>query len=125
MWPTRYFYPEAVGYLVARTVRCGKVNCRCRRLGERHGPYWYLYYRAWDGERWRQRARYVRADRVEALRRRLERVKAADRAITDLFRGARTFEQLVERLLACLSSQGRLPETHLEIASAWAEGAKR
>ena len=90
MWPTRYFYPEAVGYLVARTVRCGKVNCRCRRLGERHGPYWYLYYRAWDGERWRQRARYVRADRVEALRRRLERVKA------------------VERLLECLSSQGRL-----------------
>ena len=43
--------------------RCGKPSCRCLR-GMLHGPYWYLRWR----EGGRQRRRYVRLERVEAMR---------------------------------------------------------
>ena len=43
--------------------RCGKPSCRCAR-GMLHGPYWYLRWR----EGGRQRRRYVRLERVEAMR---------------------------------------------------------
>ena len=42
---------------------CGKPSCRCAR-GILHGPYWYLRWR----ERGRQRRRYVRLERVDAMR---------------------------------------------------------
>jgi hypothetical protein len=28
--------------LVERFSRCGKANCRCRRDGDKHGPFYYL-----------------------------------------------------------------------------------
>jgi hypothetical protein len=43
--------------------RCGKPSCRCAR-GILHGPYWYLRWR----EHGRQRRRYVRLERVDAMR---------------------------------------------------------
>ena len=43
-------------------VGCGTAGCRCTR-GERHGPYFYLFWRE-DG---RLRKRYVRAADVEAV----------------------------------------------------------
>jgi hypothetical protein len=37
--------PEPVGCLVVKTQLCGKKNCRCHILGERHGPYlWFVRY---------------------------------------------------------------------------------
>ena len=67
MYPTRYFDPEAVGYLTSQYVRCGKPGCRCRR-GRPHGPYHYLRFRRLEAGRWRQRKRYVPAGDVEAGR---------------------------------------------------------
>ena len=98
MYMTRYTDPEAVGWLVAEEVRCGKVNCRCRR-GRRHGPYWYLYYRDWDWRsgKWRLRKRYVKATDVEGVRARLERTKEAERAFRGLPRRGRALRGAVRR----------------------------
>ena len=109
MYPTRYFEPEAVGCLVAETVRCGKGRCRCR-WGKPHGPYWYLYYRAWDGRRWRLRKRYVPADQLEEARRRLERAKAGDRAISCLFGRARTLRAAIGKILGQRITEADLME---------------
>lgn len=32
-------------HVTQRTKRCGRPNCRCKTKGERHGPYWYGYWR--------------------------------------------------------------------------------
>ena len=85
MYLTRYTRPEAVGYLVAQRVRCGRPNCRCAR-GEKHGPYWYLVCRRIRGRRWRQRKVYVPRDQVSTVRAWLERNKARDRAMVQLLR---------------------------------------
>ncbi len=98
MYPTRYSDPEAVGYLVARYVRCGKPNCRCRS-GPGHGPYWYLVWRERDGGRWRQRKRYVQRDQVAEVRRKLAEAKARDRAMMDLLRQSRRLRGAVNRRL--------------------------
>ena len=61
--------------LVSHSVRCGKPACRCA-TGQRHGPYWYLYWR--EGRR--QRRRYVKRAELAAVRAVVERRRAADRA---------------------------------------------
>jgi len=83
MYPTRYIEPEAVGYLVAEYVRCGKPGCRCQR-GEKHGPYWYVHFRRLENGTWRQRKRYVPRDQVDVVRAHLERGKARDRTVMHL-----------------------------------------
>lgn len=85
MYLTRFYNPQAVGYLVAEMVRCGKPTCHCQR-GNRHGPYWYLYYRRFEGGAWRLHKRYVKKERLLDVRKALERTKARDRAVTDLLR---------------------------------------
>ncbi len=37
--------------VIQETRRCGRPACKCMRLGERHGPYWYGYWR--EGKRTR------------------------------------------------------------------------
>ena len=96
MYPTRYVNPEAVGYLVAEYVRCGKPNCRCER-GQKHGPYWYLYFRRLEDGVWRQRKRYVSANRVQAVRQWLEANKARDRATRALMSKSRRLRAAVQR----------------------------
>lgn len=51
------------GALCLQWVKCGKSACRCAS-GERHGPYWYLFWRQGG----RLHKRYVRAAEVEAVR---------------------------------------------------------
>ena len=108
MYATRYTAPEAVGYLVAERIRCGKPGCRCGR-GPGHGPYVYLHFRRREGGAWRPRKRYVAADQVEALRHRLDRTKAQDRATATLLAQAR-------RLRAAVNGrrQGRISDEQVE-----------
>ena len=94
MYPTRFIEPEAVGYLVAEYVRCGKLSCKCRR-GERHGPYWYLRFRRFESGAWRQRKRYVPTGRVMVIRAWLGRNKARDRASMTLVRQSRRLRAAV------------------------------
>ena len=95
----RFIEPEAAGYLVAEHVRCGKAGCKCRR-GEKHGPYWYLHFRRFEHGTWRQRKRYVSADRVPTVRAWLSRHKARERAAKALLRDSR-------RLRAAVSARRR------------------
>ncbi|MGE3511474.1 MAG: DUF6788 family protein [Vicinamibacterales bacterium] len=44
------------GAVCVRWVRCGKLNCRCRQGGPKHGPYFAQYWR----EGGRRQKRYVR-----------------------------------------------------------------
>ncbi len=99
MYLTRYSQPEAVGYLVAEYVRCGKPGCRCQR-GQRHGPYWYLRFRRLENGVWRQRKRFIPAAQVKAVRERLKRNKARDKAAMALLRQSR-------RLRAAVIARGR------------------
>ena len=96
MYPTRYIDPTAVGYLVAEHIRCGKPNCRCRG-GQRHGPYWYVMYRRFEGRRWRQRKKYVPRDKVSAVRSALETNKARDRSAMVLLGRSRKLRGAVAR----------------------------
>ena len=50
------------GSLHAERKRCNRPNCRCAR-GERHGPYFYLFWR----EGGKQHKRYLRAEEVDAV----------------------------------------------------------
>ena len=108
MYLTRYTRPEAVGYLVAQQVRCGKPNCRCAR-GEKHGPYWYLVYRRIKGGRWRQRKVYVPRDQVSAVKSWLERNKARDRAMAQLLRRSQRLRAAVGKC-----KRGKITETELK-----------
>jgi hypothetical protein len=54
------------GTLVTQTRRCGKAGCRCA-TGDPHGPYTYLS----SGVAGASRLRYVPADLVTAVTRRL------------------------------------------------------
>lgn len=108
MYATRYISPEAVGYLVAEYVRCGKPNCRCR-LGRKHGPYWHLRFRRLEDGIWRRRKLYVPARDVPAVQRWLEQNKARDRAATALLKdGRRLRSALAQRRL------GKINQTQLE-----------
>jgi hypothetical protein len=37
--------PTSAGTLRLEMVKCGKDRCKKCERGERHGPYWYLYFR--------------------------------------------------------------------------------
>ena len=108
MYPTRYIDPEGVGCLVAEHVRCGKPNCRCRR-GRRHGPYWYVMYRRFEDQRWRQHKTYVPRRMVSAMRERLEANKARDRSMMSLARRSRRLRGAVRSCVA-----GRISDQDLE-----------
>ena len=99
MYLTRYTDPEAVGYLVAEHVRCGKPGCSCA-TGRRHGPYWYLVYRCLEGGAWRQRKRYVPPDLEPAVRQHLEEAKARDRSATALLARSRQLRAAVRKGLS-------------------------
>ena len=108
MYMTRFTEPEAVGYLMPQHVSCGKRGCKCQR-GESHGPYWYLRFRRLEGGAWRQRKRYVPAERVETVRKWLRRNKDRDRAPRRLLRRAR---RLRSALRAC--RRGGIGESDLK-----------
>ncbi|MDD4890076.1 MAG: hypothetical protein PHU85_09105 [Phycisphaerae bacterium] len=108
MYLTRYSTPEAVGYLVAEFIRCGKPGCRCRR-GAEHGPYWYLHFRRREGGGWRPRKRYVAADQMPGLRDRLADTKAQDRATAALLAQARRVRAAVNE-----HSRGRISNEQVE-----------
>ena len=57
-------------------VRCGKSNCRCA-TGERHGPYYYRFWR--DGDRLRKE--YVSRSQVDGVK---ERCAARQKMQNDL-----------------------------------------
>ena len=60
------FLPKHVrlpGSMHVAFIRCGRPWCRCRN-GERHGPYWYLYWD--DGQR--PRKTYIPVGNVEQVR---------------------------------------------------------
>ena len=61
------------GTLVTQSRRCGKAGCRCA-AGDPHGPYTYLSSGA-DGA---SRLRYVPADLVTAVTRRLTATAALE-----------------------------------------------
>ena len=94
MYTMRFIQPEAVGYLVAEYVRCGKPGCKCRR-GEKHGPYWYLRFRRLESGVWRQRKRYIPADQVAAVRAWVNQHKARERAVRSLPRESRQLRAAV------------------------------
>ena len=107
MYMTRYTEPEAVGYLVAEYVSCGKRGCRCGR-GERHGPYWYLHYRRFENGRWRGRKRYVPAEYHAAVGRWLKQNKLRDRTERVLLQDARRL-----RVAAKATVRGDMTDTEL------------
>lgn len=86
-YPKWYRIPEVLpgelkGSLHAEYVRCGKANCRCAsgREDDRHGPYWYRYWRDEDGTLRKAYVSRKDLDRVrQAIARRRGRL-AMDRA---------------------------------------------
>ncbi len=82
------------GSVSAQWVRCGKPSCRCAR-GERHGPYYYRFWRE-DG---RLRKRYVPAAEVAAVQAACEKRRLREElARTDLLGGRQTWRALSARL---------------------------
>jgi Family of unknown function (DUF6788) len=67
------------GTLVAQSRRCGKAGCRCA-AGDLHGPYTYLSVSV-DGA---PRLRYVPADLVGVVSRRLAATAALDAALAEI-----------------------------------------
>jgi hypothetical protein len=65
------------GVVIKEKVKCGKPGCRCAR-GKLHGWYYYVYYREWDGARWRLRKEYVQRSKAKILRRKIRRWKRRD-----------------------------------------------
>ncbi len=51
------------GAVCEQWERCGKPGCKCAR-GERHGPYFYRFWR----ENGRLRRAYVKREDVDAIR---------------------------------------------------------
>jgi len=41
--------PRLRGWIYRERVRCGNPGCHCS-TGRKHGPYYYLHYRAYDLE---------------------------------------------------------------------------
>lgn len=78
MYSYRFDNPRMTGVIVKEAVKCGKPRCKCAR-GKLHRWYYYLYYREWDGEKWRLRKEYVPKRKVKALRRKIGRWKKRDR----------------------------------------------
>ena len=109
MYLTRYSEPEAVGYMVAEYIRCGKPGCRCGQ-GRRHGPYWYLHYRRFENGRWRPRKRYVPAKYQKDVRNWLEHNKTRDRVAKGMLHHARQL-----RVAAKNRATGKI--THTELAT--------
>jgi len=72
--------PRLRGWIYRERVRCGNPGCHCS-TGRKHGPYYYLHYRAYDLERgiWCRRKTYVSARRVATLRRQIREAKAQAR----------------------------------------------
>ncbi len=62
-------------------VRCGKMNCRCRK-GKPHGPYHYLFWR----ERGRLRKLYLRRDEVDEVRAACTARQAQQRSLREAWR---------------------------------------
>lgn len=46
----------ASGAICTQMVRCNHPGCKCMKLGERHGPYYYFFWR----EEGKLRKKYVR-----------------------------------------------------------------
>jgi hypothetical protein len=65
--------PMRPGSLSEQYNVCGTPGCRCKdpKAPQKHGPYYHLNY-TWGG---RSRTEFVRAEEVEAVRRRLETYK--------------------------------------------------
>jgi hypothetical protein len=68
------------GTVHAQWVRCGNPGCHCAR-GERHGPYWYRFWRDAEG---RRRKAYVQEADLAAVRAACAAWQARQRAITEL-----------------------------------------
>jgi hypothetical protein len=67
------------GSLVEQSRRCGKAGCRCA-VGDLHGPYTYLSVSAAG----RPRLRYVPADLVGVVARRLSATAALDAVLAEI-----------------------------------------
>jgi hypothetical protein len=64
------------GRLVKVFVRCGKKDCHCKK-SVKHGPYWNLIWT----ERFVNKRRYIRKDKLDSVRAALKRGRAwADNA---------------------------------------------
>ena len=68
------------GAVCAQYVRCGKPNCHCAQ-GQRHGPYWYRFWRDRYGQRHKE---YVRPTDLEAVRAACAAWQAQQRAVAEL-----------------------------------------
>jgi len=66
------------GVVIKQTIKCGTPGCKCNR-GKPHKWYYYLFYRQWDGARWKMKKEYVPRKKVKALRRKIRRWKNRDR----------------------------------------------
>ena len=96
---------------MAEHVRCGKPNCRCRH-GDKHGPYWYLYYRRLEKGAWRLRKRYVPRKEVDAVREQLAAAKARDAAMASLLSQSQRLRGAIRR-----RQRGQITDTELEEVS--------
>lgn len=68
-----------MGSLVTQSRRCGKAGCRCA-AGDTHGPYTYLS----GGGDGAPRLRYVPADLVDVVRRRLTATAALHALLAEI-----------------------------------------
>lgn len=70
--------------LTRRMMTCGKPNCRCHKLGARHGPYWQVSWYEVGGKhrsRWLSAAEAVIVARqIEAARRWQQQKRGEDAA---------------------------------------------
>jgi len=77
----RYTNPKLCGYIYRRKVKCGKSTCRCTKSKKfRHTAY-YVQYRERVNGTWKRRSEYVPKMKVKALRQRIKRAKARDKAM--------------------------------------------
>jgi hypothetical protein len=69
--------PRLRGWIVYERVRCGSPGCHCSTQ-KRHGPYPYLYFRAFDSEAgtYRLKKEYVKPSKVRRVRQQIRRAKA-------------------------------------------------
>jgi hypothetical protein len=70
----RYTNPKMTGVVVKEAVKCGKENCRCNN-GFLHKWYYYLYYRSFEGGKWKLKKEYLSQSKAKYLKRKIKEFK--------------------------------------------------
>ena len=74
---SRYTNPRMTGVVVKEAIKCGKTNCRCAK-GDLHKWYYYLYYRSFEGGKWKLKKEYISQNRAKYLKKKIKVLKNKD-----------------------------------------------